>query len=88
MPDQVPLDSSENPKLALGPGSKHCPRLSSVVLNMVSDAREYSSIMDKKEINSPKTTANFLIWICGVGGLCCCSFSWLTSSGRFYEAGL
>jgi hypothetical protein len=25
--------------------------------------------MDKKEINSPKLTANFLIWICGVGGL-------------------
>jgi hypothetical protein len=25
--------------------------------------------MDKKEINSPKATANFLIWICGVGGL-------------------
>ena len=25
--------------------------------------------MDKKEINSPKLTANFLIWICGVGAL-------------------
>ena len=25
--------------------------------------------MDKKEINSPKLTANFLVWICGVGGL-------------------
>ena len=25
--------------------------------------------MDKKEINSPKLTANFLIWVCGVGGL-------------------
>jgi hypothetical protein len=25
--------------------------------------------MDKKEINSPKLTANFLFWICGVGGL-------------------
>jgi hypothetical protein len=28
-----------------------------------------SSAMDKKEINSPKLTANFLFWICGVGGL-------------------
>lgn len=27
------------------------------------------SSVDKKEINSPKLTANFLIWICGVGGL-------------------
>jgi hypothetical protein len=26
-------------------------------------------IMDKKEINSPKLTVNFVIWICGVGGL-------------------
>jgi len=25
--------------------------------------------MDKKEINSPKLTENFLFWICGVGGL-------------------
>jgi hypothetical protein len=25
--------------------------------------------MDKKEINSPKLTANFLIWVGGVGGL-------------------
>jgi hypothetical protein len=25
--------------------------------------------MDKKEINSPMLTANFLFWICGVGGL-------------------
>jgi hypothetical protein len=25
--------------------------------------------MDKKEINSPKSTANFLFWVCGVGGL-------------------
>ena len=25
--------------------------------------------MDKKEINSPKLTANFLFWICGVGGV-------------------
>lgn len=24
--------------------------------------------MDKKEINSPKLTANFLFWVCGVGG--------------------
>jgi hypothetical protein len=23
--------------------------------------------MDKKEINSPKLTGNFLFWICGVG---------------------
>jgi hypothetical protein len=25
--------------------------------------------MDKKEINSPKLTGNFLFWICGIGGL-------------------
>jgi hypothetical protein len=25
--------------------------------------------MDKKEINSPKLTANFLFWVCGVGGV-------------------
>jgi hypothetical protein len=25
--------------------------------------------MDKKEINSPKLTANFIFWICGVGVL-------------------
>jgi len=25
--------------------------------------------MDKKEINSPQLTANFIVWICGVGGL-------------------
>jgi hypothetical protein len=25
--------------------------------------------MDKKEINSPKLTANFLFWIAGVGGV-------------------
>jgi hypothetical protein len=25
--------------------------------------------MDKKEINSPKLTGNFLFWICGVGGV-------------------
>jgi hypothetical protein len=25
--------------------------------------------MDKKEINSFKLTANFIIWVCGVGGL-------------------
>jgi len=25
--------------------------------------------MDKKEINSPKLTENFLFWICGVGGV-------------------
>jgi len=25
--------------------------------------------MDKKEINSPKLTVNFVFWICGVGGL-------------------
>jgi len=24
--------------------------------------------MDKEEINSPKLTANFLFWVCGVGG--------------------
>jgi len=36
--------------------------------------------MDKKEINSPKLTVNFLIWICGVGGLllftCLAHFVW------------
>ncbi len=26
-------------------------------------------LMDKKEINSPKLTENFLFWICGVGGV-------------------
>jgi hypothetical protein len=25
--------------------------------------------MDKKEINSLKLTADFLFWVCGVGGL-------------------
>ncbi len=25
--------------------------------------------MEKKEINSPRLTADFLFWICGVGGL-------------------
>jgi hypothetical protein len=25
--------------------------------------------MEKKEINSPRLTANFLIWICGVGSV-------------------
>ena len=25
---------------------------------------EYSSVMDKKEINSPKLTAHFVIWMC------------------------
>jgi hypothetical protein len=29
----------------------------------------YTSTMDKKEINSPKLTANFLFWVCGVGGV-------------------
>jgi hypothetical protein len=24
--------------------------------------------MDKKEINSPRLTLNFVFWICGVGG--------------------
>jgi hypothetical protein len=30
--------------------------------------------MDKKEINSPKLTVNFLIWIGGVGGLLLLTF--------------
>jgi hypothetical protein len=30
--------------------------------------------MDKKEINSPKLTVNFLVWICGVGGLLLLTF--------------
>jgi hypothetical protein len=33
------------------------------------DVREYSSVMDKKEINSPKLTEHFLFWICGIGAL-------------------
>jgi hypothetical protein len=33
------------------------------------DAREYPSLMDKKEINSPKLTEHFLFWVCGIGGL-------------------
>jgi len=30
--------------------------------------------MDKKEINSPKLTANFLFWICGAGALLLVAF--------------
>jgi len=30
--------------------------------------------MDKKEINSPKLTANFLFWICGAGSLLLVAF--------------
>jgi len=26
-------------------------------------------MMDKKEINSPKLTANLLFWVCGVGSV-------------------
>lgn len=33
------------------------------------EAGEYSSFMDKKEINSPKLTSHFLFWVCGIGGL-------------------
>jgi hypothetical protein len=29
----------------------------------------FSNPMDKKEINSPKLTANFLFRVCGVGGV-------------------
>jgi hypothetical protein len=25
--------------------------------------------MDKKEINSPRLTGDFLFWVCGVGGV-------------------
>ena len=31
--------------------------------------REYPSVMDKKEINSPKLTEHFLFWVCGLAGL-------------------
>jgi hypothetical protein len=31
------------------------------------EVREYSSVMDKKEINSPKLTEHFLFWVCGIG---------------------
>jgi hypothetical protein len=37
--------------------------------NLLTRRTGYPSFMDKKEINSPKLTINFLIWICGVGGL-------------------
>jgi hypothetical protein len=30
--------------------------------------------MDKKEINSPKLTANFLFWVAGVGGVLLVAF--------------
>jgi hypothetical protein len=30
--------------------------------------------MDKKEINSPKLTANFLFWVVGVGGVLLVAF--------------
>ncbi len=33
------------------------------------EVREYASVMDKKEINSPKLTEHFLFWVCGLGGL-------------------
>jgi hypothetical protein len=31
-------------------------------------------LMDKKEINSPKLTANFLFWVAGVGGVLLVAF--------------
>jgi hypothetical protein len=31
------------------------------------------SNVDKKEVNSPNLTANFLFWVCGVGGLLLCA---------------
>jgi hypothetical protein len=30
--------------------------------------------MDKKEITSPKLTANFLFWVCGFGGILLLAF--------------
>jgi hypothetical protein len=30
--------------------------------------------MDKKEIESPKLTASFLFWVCGVGGVMLVAF--------------
>jgi hypothetical protein len=36
-------------------------------LNVTQRGREYPSLMDKKEINSPKLTEHFLFWICGLG---------------------
>jgi len=32
-------------------------------------SRSSEDFMDKREINSPKLTANFLFWVCGFGGL-------------------
>jgi hypothetical protein len=31
--------------------------------------QESNATMNKKEINSPKLTANFLFWVAGVGGV-------------------
>jgi hypothetical protein len=46
--------------------------LSCAILSCASSG--YNPAMDKKEINSPKLTANFLFWICGVGGLLLLAF--------------
>jgi hypothetical protein len=42
--------------------------------------------MDKKEINSPKLTANFLFWVGGVGGVLLVAFCH-TTSGKSFESG-
>ena len=45
--------------------SEH-PKEPTTVQGRVSGSSE--DFMDKREINSPKLTANFLLWVCGFGG--------------------